>query len=115
MISRLVKNVWDLDSFIKEVENKYPNAFSKEALEVIFDNAEYFPGYVCLDELTRDFEEWTLEKFASFINDKYQENLVPEKVEQFVYDEWSDDCEITHPDIIKVLTSTILLHPDFWI
>lgn len=113
MLNRLIRNTWDLYSFTKEVKDKYPNTFSDEALEVIFDKLEDYPGYCCIEELTKDFEEWTLEKFASFINDKYEENIKPEKVEEFVYDEWSDDGEITHDEIIRVLTSTVLVHPDF--
>lgn len=114
MLSRLVKNVWNLDSFIKEVENKYPTTFSKEALEVIFYNAEDYPGYFCIEELTRDFEEWTLEKFASFINDKYRENIKPEQVWEFIYGNFTNRGEeSTNENIIKLLTSTILLHPNF--
>lgn len=113
MLNRLIKNTWDLESFIKEIQDKHLNTFTEEALEVIFDKFEDYPGYCCIEELTEDFEEWTYEKFASFINDKYQENITPEKVGEFVYREWNDDGEISHSDIIRILKSTVLIHPDF--
>ena len=113
MLNRLVKNVWDLDSFIEEVQNKYPNSFSKEALEVIFDNLEDYPGYCCVEELTEEFEEWTNQKFVDFVKNKYQENVKPEEVWEFIRNNFTGTGEDMDENIIRVLNSTVLIHPDF--
>lgn len=59
MLNRLIKEAWDLDSFIKEVQHKYPNTFTKAALEVIFEYLEEYDENYELDviEICGDYIE----------------------------------------------------------
>lgn len=108
MLSRLVKDVWNLDSFIIEVQSRYPDKFTKEALEVIFDQLESYPGYCCIETLTEDFEEWTFEKFVSHINKLNKTDYSTENINHLLWDLYGDDGD---EEIVRVLyeTETIVL------
>jgi len=100
MLNRLVRNVWDLDSFIVEVQEKYPNKFTREAIEAIFDELESNSGYCCIEDLCEEFEEWTFEKFVYYINEINKTDYSAEDINQLLWDVYGDDGD---EEIVRIL------------
>jgi len=102
MLNRLTRDVWDLDSFIIEVQNRYPDKFSKEAIEAIFNSLQDNLGYCCIEDLCEEFEEWTFENFINYIKNAkyYVDYYSTENINQALWVLYGDDG---NDDIVRVL------------